>query len=253
MHQQTAAQTDAANLAVYDSQITYLQGQLVAVKQFSKEYYDIMNQIATVTQQKNDVMAKNLTTSWDLAIEEIKNQQFNYKDLMVNTWNDISSAVSGHFKNMITGAESMSQGIKGIIRDLSTSILEMFAEIMVQQYIMQPIRNWFTGLLGGFGGGGGGRTGGNYGNGRNAFASGGLASGWSLVGEKGPELAYFGRPTQIYPADETERMLSGGRSQPITVNLNVTGVRDANSFMQSQGQIGAAAAKSINRAMRRNL
>jgi tape measure domain-containing protein len=264
MHQQTAAQTDAANLAVYNSQILYLQGQLAEIEKyggkFTEQWYKVMNDMATVTQQKNDIMSNDLASSWDLAMKDIQNQQFNYKNLMVSTWNDISNAVSGHFKSMITGAESMGEGIKGVIRDLTTSILEMFAEIMVQQYIMQPIRNWFTGLLGGTGGGGGASSsGGGYADvGKflpnfNFAAKGGLASGWTMVGEKGPELVNFSNPGRVYPADETERMLSGGRSNPITVNVNVSGVKDANSFMQSRGQIGAAAAKSINRAIRRNL
>ncbi|MEY4762742.1 MAG: hypothetical protein RLZZ200_2598, partial [Pseudomonadota bacterium] len=40
------------------------------------------------------------------------------------------------------------------------------------------------------------------------FADGGVASGWALVGERGPEMAHFGSPTRIYPANQTGSMLS---------------------------------------------
>jgi hypothetical protein len=43
-----------------------------------------------------------------------------------------------------------------------------------------------------------------------AHAGGGIASGWSLVGEQGPELAHFGSPARIYTADQTRAALYGG-------------------------------------------
>ena len=39
------------------------------------------------------------------------------------------------------------------------------------------------------------------------FATGGTASGWALVGEQGPELAYFGDSAKIYTASQTHQML----------------------------------------------
>lgn len=41
------------------------------------------------------------------------------------------------------------------------------------------------------------------------FARGGLADGWAIVGEQGPELAHFGSPARIYTADQTAAALSG--------------------------------------------
>jgi hypothetical protein len=42
------------------------------------------------------------------------------------------------------------------------------------------------------------------------FAGGGLASGVSLVGERGPELVDFRRPGRVYPARQTAGMFGGG-------------------------------------------
>lgn len=41
------------------------------------------------------------------------------------------------------------------------------------------------------------------------FASGGTAFGWSVVGEDGPELAYFRQPTQIFSNQQSRAMLRG--------------------------------------------
>jgi hypothetical protein len=64
----------------------------------------------------------------------------------------------------------------------------------------------------GGGGGGGGNKGnaGNEGGGSGRRAQGGMASGLTLVGEQGPELAVFPPGTNIIPAGQTRAMLSSG-------------------------------------------
>lgn len=48
-----------------------------------------------------------------------------------------------------------------------------------------------------------------------AFARGGLASGWSLVGEEGPELVNFTNPARVYTASQTADALGGASSEEI--------------------------------------
>ena len=77
------------------------------------------------------------------------------------------------------------------------------------------------------------------------FADGGtLKPGqFGVVGERGPELAFAGNsPMHITP--------NGGMS-PVSVTMNIN-TPDAQSFRQSQTQIAADMARSIDRA-RRNL
>jgi hypothetical protein len=45
-----------------------------------------------------------------------------------------------------------------------------------------------------------------------AHATGGYASGWALVGERGPEMVNFSNPAQVYTADQTRGMFSAGQS-----------------------------------------
>ena len=42
-----------------------------------------------------------------------------------------------------------------------------------------------------------------------AFAAGGLASGWALVGEQGPELVNFSAPGRVYTASQTSAAMGG--------------------------------------------
>ena len=46
-------------------------------------------------------------------------------------------------------------------------------------------------------------------------ATGGMASGLTIVGEKGPELVNFTRPGMVYTAEKTQGMLSGGNNDAI--------------------------------------
>ena len=78
------------------------------------------------------------------------------------------------------------------------------------------------------------------------FADGGtLKPGqFGVVGERGPELAFAGSsPMQIMP--------NGMMPAPVNVSMNIQ-TPDAGSFRQSQTQIAADMARSIERA-RRNL
>ena len=49
-------------------------------------------------------------------------------------------------------------------------------------------------------------------------ASGGIAHGWSWVGERGPEIAHFPSPTRITPAGESARMARGASNVNLTVS-----------------------------------
>jgi hypothetical protein len=55
----------------------------------------------------------------------------------------------------------------------------------------------------------------------SAHADGGVASGWSVVGERGPELAFFNSPAQIFSNQDSKKML-GGQAVTNVYNFNVT-------------------------------
>ena len=55
------------------------------------------------------------------------------------------------------------------------------------------------------------------------FAGGGIASGWSIVGEEGPELVNFTNPGRVYPAIQTRNMLSAGNTYQTHVPISIAG------------------------------
>lgn len=68
-------------------------------------------------------------------------------------------------------------------------------------------------------------------------ARGGMAHGWSWVGEQGPELAYFGQQARIYPNGQSMAMANGGGG-----NVYVT-------VVSSIGQDEAKLAREIDRIL----
>lgn len=52
-------------------------------------------------------------------------------------------------------------------------------------------------------------------------ANGGLANGWSLVGEEGPELVNFTQPGRVYTAEQSHNMLSGSDNGVLAAELKL--------------------------------
>jgi hypothetical protein len=71
---------------------------------------------------------------------------------------------------------------------------------------------------------------------------------FSLVGEQGPELAYFGSQARIFSNDELKAALSGKDSgamqSPVAVTMNIS-TPDVGSFRRSQGQVAAELGRMI--------
>ncbi len=68
------------------------------------------------------------------------------------------------------------------------------------------------------------------------FAQGGLASGWALVGEEGPELVNFSEPGRVYTAEETRRMLAcpaaGTDGSPEAARAMLAELREQNAELR---------------------
>lgn len=97
----------------------------------------------------------------------------------------------------------------------------------------------------GSGGGGGAYIGGD-GNGGPimTFARGGLASGWALVGEDGPELVNFSSPSRVYTASQTRAALSSGNTDALLQDL----IARVEMLTQVSGEGLATVAQSTHEA-----
>ena len=165
---------------------------------------------------------------------------------MEGTIADSLDAISGRF-------DSFGDFFTGMLSDLNRALLKWALNdlgITGKGGFIEDIFGSISGIFGGGGGKGGGLGGilggiGDFFGG--FFADGGrLKPGqFGVVGERGPELAYAGNaPLHITPS-------AGVGAAPITVMMNVQ-TPDVRSFRQSQSQIAADMARSIERA-RRNL
>lgn len=167
-------------------------------------------------------------------------------DSMEGTIADSLDAISGRF-------DSFGDFFTGMLSDLNRALLKWAMNdlgITGKGGFIEDIFGGISGLFKGGGSGGGGL--GGFLGGIGDFFGGFFADGgrlkpgqFGVVGERGPELAYAGNaPMNITPD-------FGGGAAPITINMNVQ-TPDVRSFRQSQSQIAADMARSIERA-RRNL
>jgi large-conductance mechanosensitive channel len=158
---------------------------------------------------------------------------------------DSLDAINGRF-------DSFGDFAKGFLSDLNRSLLQ-FA---LKDLGITGKGGMIDGLFGSIGGlfKSGGGSGGGFGSILSSvgsmfggfFADGGTlkAGQFGVVGERGPELAFAGNsPMNIMP--------NGMGAAPVNVTMNIQ-TPDARGFRQSQGQIAADMARSIERA-RRNL
>jgi phage-related minor tail protein len=158
---------------------------------------------------------------------------------------DALDGISGRF-------DSFGDFAKGFLSDLNRQLLQFALKdlgITGEGGFIEGIFGSIGGLFKG-GGGGGSGLGSLFSSAASLFggffADGGTlkAGQFGVVGERGPELAFAGNsPMHIMP--------NGAGMSPVSVTMNIN-TPDAPSFRQSQGQIAADMARSIERA-RRNL
>lgn len=86
-----------------------------------------------------------------------------------------------------------------------------------------------------------------------AHANGGVASGWSLVGEEGPEVVNFTTPARVYTASQSRAMMGGSDNSELVAEVRALRADNANMRAELQAIAGHTAKTSrlIERAMPR--
>jgi hypothetical protein len=187
------------------------------------------------------------------AQEKLKKSSEKMGDLIEGEFEGLGKTMEGSMADALDGIsgrfDSFGDFAKGFLSDLNRQLLQFALKdlgITGKGGIIEGI----FGSLGGLfkGGGGGSGIGSLFSSAASLFggffADGGTlkAGQFGVVGERGPELAFAGNsPMHIMPQ----------AMSPVSVTMNIT-TPDAPSFRQSQGQIAADMARSIERA-RRNL
>ena len=121
----------------------------------------------------------------------------------------INEGLADVFTDALSGAKSLGEGIRDLVRELAILGLK------------QSILNGLQG-----GGGEGGGIGGFLANLIPAFATGTnfAPGGMAMVGERGPELVNLPRGSKVFDANKTASMMGGGGD--VSVNPNIINVMD---------------------------
>jgi len=155
-------------------------------------------------------------------------------DSLEDTYKDLGLTFSSAFEDAIVSG--------GNLRDMLAGIEEDILRIITRKLVTEPLEDFFGNMFSG--GGAGGGIGGFFTSLFTRAQGGSVAAGTPyLVGERGPEL--FTPSTGGYVTPNNQLAGAGG----ITINNYIT-TPDANSFRQSEGQIGSQAAVLIRRAQR---
>ncbi|MCH2547465.1 MAG: tape measure protein [Alphaproteobacteria bacterium] len=188
------------------------------------------------------------------AQEKLKKSSEKMGDVIEGEFEGLGKSMEGSIADALDGIngrfDSFGDFAKGFLSDLNRSLLQFALKdlgITGEGGLIGDLFGSIGGLFKGGGSGGGGF--GSLLSSVGSFFGGFFADGGTLkpgqfgvVGERGPELAFAGNsPLSIMP----------NGAAPVTVNMNIQ-TPDVQSFRQSQGQLAADMARSIDRA-RRNL
>ena len=190
---------------ILESQQLTTSQRLEIMQEFANSVADL--EAATATKTKN---------AWDDALEYIKNKTYDQRETIRSGIDEMLGEFTNFGQNMLTESKSISERFDDLFKNLANSIMNTMMKVIMQGLVMRTV-------MGLFGGGGisfgASASGASLGSGFNyigdigmgiQFANGGYASGWSLVGERGPELVNFSQPGRVYNAEQTAKALSGG-------------------------------------------
>jgi len=214
---------------VLETKINALKAELAAAETTAERRKAIEKEIADATGQINTANRHSLSTAWKEASKDIQNTQMDYATRIKQSWDEISTSIHDNLSDILNGTQSLGDGMKAIFSDISQSITQMFLDMAIEQLVMAPLRNWFSGVLR--------RISGNIG-GHNALGGRTFGGTPYVVGEHGPEIFTPDQNGQISP----NGALAAGGSP---INMYIT-TPDIGSFRRSRGQV----LSELNLAMR---
>lgn len=194
--------------------------ELQSTKINEEEKLRLRKEYAEATKELNQVQATNLDEAWKQSLDYLKNIQFDQVATVKAGIDEMLGAITNFGQNMLIEQKSFSDQADELFKDLANSIINTMMKVIMQGLVMNSIMSIF-----GIGGGkkfdiGAGFTSG-YGLDYTHHANGGVAQGWAIVGERGPELAHFGQPARIYTAEQTKQALgNGGGNVNVKINLS---------------------------------
>lgn len=217
----SAQQADEMRLTELNAYKSHLEEMLATQRLTLEQRLQLEQEYAETIQAIQQAQATDWQASWNNALDYVKNTQFDQLETIKSGWDDITSTITNFGQNMLTEQKSFSERCKDLYNDLANSIMNTMMKVIMQGLVMNAVMSAF-GL-----GGTTPKTGFSFGSGYENvptwvdyphFAKGGIASGWSVVGERGPELVNFTNPGRVYTAEQTAAAL-GGSGNPTNVRV----------------------------------
>lgn len=212
--------TTTEAMQLRENELTDYQGKLQQILESQQlttsQRLEIMQEFANSVSDLEAATATKTKNAWDDALDYIKNKTYDQRETIRSGIDEMLGEFTNFGQNMLTESKSISERFDDLFKNLANSIMNTMMKVIMQGLVMRTV-------MGLFGSGGisfgASASGASLGSGFNSigdigmgiqFANGGYASGWSIVGERGPELVNFSQPGRVYNAEQTAKALSGG-------------------------------------------
>lgn len=209
-HQLTAQEADNLRREELTSYQDKLQQILSSQQLNTEQRLQIMQEYSNAVQDMESATAADYKTAWEDALDYIRNKTYDQRATIQSGIDDMLDSFANFGQNMLTESKSIGERFDDLFKNLANSIMNTMMKVIMQGLIMKSIMGMF-----GMGG-----TSGGIGDVKmytdmsgwspvSFHAKGGLADGWAVVGERGPELVNFSQPGRVYTAEQTAKALNG--------------------------------------------
>lgn len=213
-HQLTAQEADNLRREELSSYQDKLQQILSSQQLNTEQRLQIMQEYSNAVQDMESATAADYKTAWEDALDYIRNKTYDQRATIQSGIDDMLDSFANFGQNMLTESKSIGERFDDLFKSLANSIMNTMMKVIMQGLIMKSIMGMF-----GMGGG----TSGSIGDVKmytdmsgwspvSFHAKGGLADGWAVVGERGPELVNFSQPGRVYTAEQTAKALNSNGS-----------------------------------------
>ncbi|SDK75817.1 DUF4214 domain-containing protein, partial [Duganella sp. OV510] len=229
----------AAAQALLDASRTYNGSTQAYVKDYAKVQAALALQAASqssaasVAQQQLDALNKQVAPLIDIK-DGITGLDATTKAVLDGIQELARATAAAAAANTAAGASGSGQSVEAMVAGIYKDVLGRQGDAAGMDFWIKQIKNGasysqiYDALKG--------SDEYKYLNGIKAHAKGGIASGWSLVGEEGPELVNFDTPGRVYTADQSRRMMSGGTSDA-AVAEQTAAIREQNALIAKQNEL----------------
>ena len=213
-HQLTAQEADNLRREELTSYQDKLQQILSSQQLNTEQRLQIMQEYSNAVQDMESATAADYKTAWEDALDYIRNKTYDQRATIQSGIDDMLDSFANFGQNMLTESKSIGERFDDLFKNLANSIMNTMMKVIMQGLIMKSIMSMFS-----MGGG----TSGSIGDVKmytdmsgwspvSFHAKGGLANGWAVVGERGPELVNFSQSGRVYTAEQTAKALNSNGS-----------------------------------------